>query len=73
MAEPQTAKKSPEQMTIAELHAEIGRLQMILHWKVLGNPRRGAQGMSPFLDGARSDSKVGPAIKRWPVFAEELE
>jgi hypothetical protein len=30
--------KSPEQMTIAELQAEIGRLNLILHRKVLGDP-----------------------------------
>jgi len=32
-------KTTPENMTIAELQAEIGRLQQILHWKVCGDPR----------------------------------
>lgn len=35
----QTTRKSPEAMTIAELQAEISRLQMVLHYKVCGDPR----------------------------------
>lgn len=33
--------KSPYEMTVAELQAEIGFLQSILHVKVLGDPRQG--------------------------------
>lgn len=35
----ETIRKSPESMTVAELQAEIGRLQAILHYKVCGDPR----------------------------------
>lgn len=31
--------KSARDMTVAELQSEIGRLQSILHWKVMGDPR----------------------------------
>ncbi len=34
--------KSPYEMTVAELQAEIGRLQMILNNKVWGSGRTGA-------------------------------
>ena len=36
---PETTAKSPYDMTAAELQAEIGRLQAILHRKVCGDPR----------------------------------
>ncbi len=36
--EHQTTAKSPYDMTAAELQAEIGRLQAILHRKVCGDP-----------------------------------
>lgn len=36
---PLLRRKTPEEMTVAELQAEIGMLQMVLHRKVLGDPR----------------------------------
>ena len=35
---PETTAKSPHDMTVAELQAEIGYLQAILHRKVCGDP-----------------------------------
>lgn len=38
--------KNPDEMTVAELQAEIGRLQMALQRKVLGDPTGAVQGGS---------------------------
>jgi hypothetical protein len=43
--------KSAHDMTVAELQAEIGRLQSILHWKVAGDPRVAVQGCSLPITG----------------------
>lgn len=39
--------KSPHDMTVHELQAEIGRLQRILHFRVLGDPRVGVSALEP--------------------------
>ncbi len=38
---PVLRRRTPEEMTVAELQAEIAMLQMVLHRKVLGDPRVG--------------------------------
>ena len=67
--------KSPYEMTIAELQAEIGRLQMILHHKVCGDPREvvsfGYRAQEPvvitrFLDGSASPVFIPPAEGAFP-------